>query len=114
MQGYSEYLQNKYANAIGTLDRFIQLHPVHRDIAYIYYLRALCYYEQIADIQRDQQGTEQAMAALQQVVTRFPNSPYPNDARLKIVLCRHPFAGNVVELGRYSHGHPLVPPAPRR
>ena len=101
MQGYSEYLQNKYSNAIATLDRFIQLHPVHRDIAYIYYLRALCYYEQIADIQRDQKGTEQAMAALQEVVTRFPNSPYANDARLKIDLCRDHMAGKEMEVGRY-------------
>jgi outer membrane protein assembly factor BamD len=101
MQAYAQYQQNKYSDAIGTLDRFIQLHPVHRDIAYIYYLRALCYYEQIADIQRDQKGTEQAMAALQEVVSRFPNSPYANDARLKIDLCRDHMAGKEMEIGRY-------------
>ena len=101
MQAYSQYLQNKYSDAIGTLDRFIQLHPAHRDIAYIYYLRALCYYEQIADIERDQKGTEQAMAALQEVVTRFPNTPFANDARLKIDLCRDHLAGKEMEIGRY-------------
>ena len=53
---------------------FIQLHPTHRDIAYAYYLRALCYYEQIADIQRDQKGTQEAMNALQEVVNRFPDN----------------------------------------
>ena len=101
MQAYSEYVQNKYTDAIATLDRFIQLHPVHPDIAYIYYLRALCYYEQIADIERDQKGTEQAMAALQEVVTRFPDTPYANDARLKIDLCRDHMAGKEMEIGRY-------------
>lgn len=101
MQGYSLYLQNKYGDAISTLDRFIQLHPVHRDIAYAYYLRALCYYEQIADIQRDQQGTEQAMAALQEVVNRFPGTAFANDARLKIDLCRDHLAGKEMEIGRY-------------
>ena len=101
MQAYSQYLQNKYADAIGTLDRFIQLHPVHRDIAYIYYLRALCYYEQIADIERDQRGTEQAMAALQEVITRFPNTAFASDARLKIDLCRDHMAGKEMEIGRY-------------
>lgn len=101
MQAYSLYVQNKYTEAIATLDRFIQLHPVHRDIAYIYYLRALCYYEQIADIERDQKGTEQAMAALQEVVTRFPDTPYANDARLKIDLCRDHLAGKEMEIGRY-------------
>jgi outer membrane protein assembly factor BamD len=60
MEGYTLYLENKYTEAIGSLDRFIQLHPSHRDIAYAYYLRALSYYEQIDDIQRDQAGTDQA------------------------------------------------------
>jgi len=101
MQGYSLYLQNKYTDAIATLDRFIQLHPAYRDIAYIYYLRALCYYEQIADIQRDQKGTEQAMTALQEVVTRFPNSAFAIDARLKIDLCRDHLAGKEMEIGRF-------------
>ena len=101
MQAYAQYTQNKYTDAIATLDRFIQLHPAHRDIAYVYYLRSLCYYEQIADIQRDQKGTEQAMNALQEVVTRFPGTPYANDARLKIDLCRDHLAGKEMEIGRY-------------
>jgi outer membrane protein assembly factor BamD len=101
MEGYSEYLQNKYTDAIGTLDRFIQLHPAHRDIAYVYYLRALCYYEQIADIERDQKGTEQAMNALREVVNRFPDSIYARDARLKIDLCIDHLAGKEMEIGRF-------------
>jgi outer membrane protein assembly factor BamD len=101
MSGYSQYLQNKYTGAIGTLDRFIQLHPAHRDIAYAYYLRALCYYEQIADIQRDQKGTEQAMNALREVVTRFPDSAYATDAKLKIDLCVDHLAGKEMEIGRF-------------
>ena len=101
MSGYSLYLQNKYTESIGTLDRFIQLHPAHRDIAYAYYLRSLCYYEQIADIQRDQKGTEQAMNALREVVTRFPDSTYARDARLKIDLCVDHLAGKEMEIGRY-------------
>jgi len=101
MSGYTAYLQNKYTEAIGSLDRFIQLHPAHRDIAYAYYLRALSYYEQIGDIQRDQSGTEQAMTALQEVVTRFPDSAYARDARLKIDLARDHLAGKEMEIGRW-------------
>jgi outer membrane protein assembly factor BamD len=102
MEGYTLYLQNKYTEAIGSLDRFIQLHPSHRDIAYAYYLRALSYYEQIDDIQRDQAGTDQAMTALQEVVTRFPDSAYARDARLKIDLCRDHLAGKEMEIGRFQ------------
>ncbi len=101
MSGYSLYLQNKYTQAIGTLDRFIQLHPAHRDVGYAYYLRALCYYEQIADIERDQRGTEQAMNALREVVTRFPDTSYANDAKLKIDLCVDHLAGKEMEIGRF-------------
>ncbi len=101
MHGYAEYLQNHYSEAIPVLDRFIQLHPANRDIAYAYYLRALSYYEQIADIQRDQKGTLLAMTALQEVSNRFPDSAYARDARLKIDLCRDHLAGKEMEIGRY-------------
>lgn len=101
MQGYAQYLANHYTEAIGVLDRFIQLHPASRDIAYAYYLRALCYYEQIADVTRDQKGTLDAMAALQEVVNRFPESPYGRDARLKIDLARDHLAGHEMEIGRW-------------
>jgi outer membrane protein assembly factor BamD len=107
MQGYTQYLQNKYTDAIGTLDRFIQLHPTHRDVAYAYYLRALCYYEQIADIQRDQRGTQVALNALQEVVNRFPDSAYARDARLKIDLCNDHLAGKEMEVGRWYQSQHL-------
>jgi outer membrane protein assembly factor BamD len=107
MQGYTQYLRNHYTDAIATLDRFIQLHPAHRDVAYAYYLRALCYYEQIADIQRDQRGTQEAMDALQDVVNRFPDSAYARDARLKIDLCRDHLAGKEMEIGRWYESQHL-------
>jgi len=107
MHGYAEYLQNHYTEAVGALDRYIQLHPTSQNVAYAYYLRALCYYEQIADIQRDQKGTQVAMAALQEVVNRFPESAYGRDARLKIDLCRDHLAGKEMEIGRWYEGQKL-------
>ncbi len=101
MEGYTEYRRNGYTEAVSQLDRFIQLHPSSKDVAYAYYLRALCYYEQIADISRDQKGTSDAMVALQEVVTRFPDSAYARDARLKIDLCRDHLAGKEMAIGRY-------------
>lgn len=114
MEGYSKYLQRKYTDAIGALDRFIQLHPTNKDIAYAYYLRAMCYYEQIEDIQRDQKGTEQAMGALQEVVNRFPESAYGRDARLKIDLCRDHLAGKEMAIGRWYQGQHLYAAALNR
>jgi outer membrane protein assembly factor BamD len=101
MAAYGDYMRNRYTEAIGALDRFIQLHPAHRDIAYAYYLRALSHYEQIADAQRDQRGTEQAMTTLQDVVNRFPDTAYARDARLKIDLARDHLAGKEMNVGRF-------------
>jgi outer membrane protein assembly factor BamD len=107
MQGYLYYQQNHYTDAIGALDRFIQLHPAHRDIAYAYYLRALSFYEQIADIKRDQRNTQDAIQALQEVVNRFPDSAYARDAKLKIDLCNDHLAGKEMEIGRYYESQHL-------
>ncbi len=101
MAAYGDYMRNRYTEAIGSLDRFIQLHPAHRDIAYAYYLRALSYYEQISDSQRDQRGTELAMAALQDVANRFPDTAYARDARLKMDLARDHLAGKEMNIGRF-------------
>lgn len=101
MSAYGEYMRNRYTEALGALDRFIQLHPAHRDIAYAYYLRALSMYEQINDIERDQRATELAMGALQDVANRFPNTPYARDARLKMDLARDHLAGREMTVGRF-------------
>lgn len=101
MNAYTEYSRNRYTESLGALDRFIQLHPAHRDIAYAYYLRALCQYEQINDAQRDQRQTEVAMQALQDVINRFPETAYARDARLKMDLARDHLAGREMVVGRY-------------
>jgi len=114
MSAYSDYSRGRYTEAIGTLDRFIRLHPAHRDVAYAYYLRAMSYYEQIADVQRDQRMTAQAMNALQDVVNRFPESPYARDARLKIDLARDHLAGKEMLVGRYYQQRHLYAAAVNR
>jgi len=101
MAAYAQYQRNKFDEAIIALDRFIQLHPGHKDVAYAYYLKALCYYEQIADIQRDQKITDLALKSLQEVIDRFPNSKYARDAKLKLDLARDHLAGKEMAVGRY-------------
>ena len=101
MSAYALYQANKYDESIVACNRFIQLHPGHRDVAYAYYLKALDYYVQIADVARDQKMTKQAMDALQEVVRRFPDSKYGRDARLKLDLCVDHLAGKEMEIGRF-------------
>jgi outer membrane protein assembly factor BamD len=101
MSAYALYQGSKYDESIVAADRFIQLHPGHRDVAYAYYLKALDYYVQIADVARDQRATEKAMTSLAEVVRRFPESRYARDARLKIDLARDHLAGKEMEIGRW-------------
>jgi outer membrane protein assembly factor BamD len=101
MHGYAEYLRSHYSDSISALDRYIDLHPADRDIAYAYYLRALCYYEQISDVQREQATTQQAIDALQEVVNRFPSSAYARDAQLKIDLGEDQLAGHEMVIGKW-------------
>src|SRR5579863_1896109 len=101
MSAYSLYEAGKYDESVAAADRFIQLHPGNRDVAYAYYLKALDYYVQIADVGRDQAVTQQALAALGEVVRRFPDSRYGRDAQLKMQLANDHLAGKDMEIGRF-------------
>src|SRR6185312_4885524 len=101
MAAYALYQDDRFDEAILAADRFIQLHPGNRDIAYAYYLKAICYYIQITDVGRDQKITEQALRALEEVVRRFPDSKYARDAKLKLDFTRDHLAGKEMEIGRY-------------
>jgi outer membrane protein assembly factor BamD len=101
MAAYAHYQINQYDEAILSAQRFIQLHPGNKDAPYAYYLIAVSYYEQITDVGRDQRTTENALKSLEEVVRRYPNSSYAQDARLKIDLTRDHLAGKEMAVGRY-------------
>lgn len=101
MAGYAHYKNLKYDEAILSLGRFIELHPGDENIAYAWYLKALCYYEQISDVRRDQKMTALALDNLKQVIERFPDSRYAKDASLKIDLTTDHLAGKEMEIGRF-------------
>ncbi|MXO85468.1 outer membrane protein assembly factor BamD [Altererythrobacter aurantiacus] len=101
MSAFSYYVARDYNKAIASAQRFLSIHPGNKDAPYAYYLIALSYYEQISDVQRDQKITEQAQAALREVVRRFPNTSYAADASLKIDLVEDHLAGKEMEIGRF-------------
>lgn len=107
MSAYSSYLDQRYVEAVAGLDRYIQLHPGADDVDYAYYLKALCFYEQISDVRRDQDMTIQAVRSLNTLIGRFPDSEYARDASLKRDLTLDHLAGKEMEIGRYylKQGH---------
>ena len=101
MSAFTYYLQNKYDEAIATSQRFLALYPGNEQAPYIYYLMAMCNYERISDVQRDQYTTELAQLSLLEVIRRFPDSPYAADAVLKLDLTNDNLAGKEMEVGRF-------------
>ena len=68
---------------------------------YAYYLKALCFYEQIVDVERDAEMTKLALNAFEELVRRFPNSDYARDGQLKIDLTKSHLAGKEMTVGRF-------------
>jgi len=101
MTGFAHYQANQYNEAIADADRFISLYPGNPSASYAFYLKAICYFEQIVDVNRDQAATEQALASLRDVVQRYPNTEYAQDALLKIDMVNDQLAGKEMAIGRY-------------
>jgi outer membrane protein assembly factor BamD len=101
MSAFSYYMGQKYNESINSAKRFLSIHPGNKDAPYAYYLVALCYYEQISDVTRDQKITEQALQTLGEVQRRYPNTRYAADAGLKIDLVNDHLAGKEMEIGRF-------------
>jgi outer membrane protein assembly factor BamD len=101
MSSFSYYMGRDYNPSISAAQRFLSIHPGNKDAPYAYYLIALSYYEQISDVTRDQKITQQANAALGEVIRRYPESRYAADARLKLDLVNDHLAGKEMEIGRF-------------
>jgi len=101
MSAFSYYAYGDHTKSIESARRFLSIHPGNRDAPYALYLIALNYYEQISDVTRDQAITRQALDALGELIRRYPNTAYADDARLKVDLVRDHLAGKEMEIGRF-------------
>lgn len=104
---WSFYQSNQYAQAEASLDRFIELYPADPLTEYAYYLKALSYYEQIVDVERDADMTYKALNAFEDVLRRYPDGPYARDSQLKADLARSHLAGKEMAVARFylNKGH---------
>lgn len=100
MSAYVKYKVQEYDVAIGAAQRYIDLHPGADDVDYAYYLIALCHYERINDVKRDQSYTQLALKSFNNLNNRFPNSKYSRDANLKLDLIYDHLAGKEMDVGR--------------
>lgn len=101
MSAFSYYAAGEHTKSVESARRFLSIHPGNRDAPYALYLIALNHYEQIGDVTRDQAVTRQALDALGELVRRYPNTPYAEDARIKMDLVHDHLAGKEMEIGRF-------------
>jgi len=101
MSAFSYYMAESYPESVSSAQRFLTIHPGNKDAPYANYLIAMSYYNQIADVTRDQKITGQASDAFQELIRRYPESRYAADARLKLDLINDQLAGKEMEVGRY-------------
>jgi outer membrane protein assembly factor BamD len=101
MSAYAFYSANDYDSCIGAATRYVTLHPGSPDAAYAQFLIAASHYDQIPDVSRDQGRTEKAIAALEEVVRKYPTSEYAVSAKSKLEAARDQLAGREMNVGRY-------------
>ena len=101
MAAYSYYTQDYYGDAIAELNRFLKVYPSHKDLGYVYYLLAVCYYEQIVDEKKDLQSIINAKENFNIIIKNYPNTEYAIDAEFKLDLIDDILAAKEMYLGRY-------------
>lgn len=101
MSTFTNYRQGNYPEAINSGRRYVQLYPSTDDAAYAQYLVGLSYFRQIRDVTQDQSESRKVIEAMQEVVDRWPDSEYVEDARTKIRFARDQLAGKEMQIGRY-------------
>jgi len=101
MSAYAHYEGTNYDDSIVAAKRYVTLHPGSPDAAYAQYLIASSYFDQIPDITRDQQRTEKALQALDEVVRKYPNTEYAASAKRKMEIARDQLAGKEMETARF-------------
>ena len=108
---YSYWKNNDRAQAIAAADRFIKLYPNHANVDYAYYLKGLVNFNENQGIlsiidnpdmtERDSKGTREAFEAFKELVTRYPESKYAEDARLRMRYLVNSLAQYEVHVARY-------------
>ncbi len=101
MIAFIDYVKMDYENAILNYKKIINKYPSHKDLDYVYYMIAMCNYEQLQNEGLDGYYNELALNSFNQVIIRFPESKYAKDSRQKIVLVKSNIAAKHMEIGRF-------------
>jgi len=108
---YAYWKDSERASAIAAIDRFIKLYPNHENVAYAWYLKGLINFNELNGMltwlttpdmsDRDPRASREAFTAFREVVTRYPDSRYAEDAAARMRYLVNALAANEVHVARY-------------
>lgn len=108
---YSYYRQNEPEPAVSAADRFIKQYPNNPYVDYAYYLKGLVNFKGETSIigtisgqnssERDPKAAQDSFAAFKDLVTRFPDSKYAPDSRLRMHYLVNELARHELHVARY-------------
>lgn len=98
---YSLYEDNQIQKAINKLNSFIEMNPTGELTIYAHYLLGMCYYIQTSQKGRDASLSLKAINYFQIIETKYPNSKYAKDAKLKILYLKNRLAENELAVGKF-------------
>ena len=108
---YAYWKMEDMASALMACDRFIREHPDHRNVDYVMYLKALVHFNDDKGIlgmfvdknlaERDPRAAREAFDILRDLVKRFPDSRYAEDAQLRMAYLVNTLAEHEVSVANY-------------
>ena len=94
-----------------TLDRFIKMQPAHPNIDYAFYMRGLVNFNRASgllqrfiptdDTQRDIQSLTEAHDNFTELLEKYPDTKYREDAEQRMVSLRNKLAKHEIHVARY-------------
>ena len=108
---YAYYKQDDFPSAVAAADRYIKLYPSGAGIDYAYYLKGLANFNQGKGLidrylpndttQRDQGAAAQAFQDFADMIKKYPDSQYVDDAKQRMIYLRNVLAQGEVNVATY-------------
>lgn len=108
---YAYYRQGEPDPAISAADRFIKQFPNNQHVDYAYYVKGLATFHGELSVlssvagqdpsERDPQAAQESFNAFKDLVTRFPNSKYSPDARVRLQYLSNALARHELHIANY-------------
>jgi outer membrane protein assembly factor BamD len=92
----------KGPEAVAAARRYLSLHPGTKEAAQAQEIIASEYYDRISKPSRDQGETKKAIAEMETLIRRYPDSAYVDEAKRRIKLARDMLAASEMHVGRYE------------